>query len=436
MSRIMAFVTAALAACLILSANSANAEESVALTLQDCIDIALKQSPLIRSSGLDVDASKESVKISRGSLFPRVDLNGVYMKENQPVPYIPAQSMTIPAKFSDEVYSWGFYLRMPVYEGGRLRRQVDISKIEEDIQSSRQIFTIEDVIANVTNTFNKLLQLRELKQAQEISVEALERQKQNTELFVKAGRAARVEFLRVDVQLASDRQDLIRTLEAIKRTKETLAFFMGVPRDQVRNVSGVLQAEEKISTADIDKLLRTRPDVVAASKKVDQARMEIDRASGKRYPSVALVGDYGDRAGSGFRGREEVWEAGVVLSINVFDGGIISAEVRREKVLLRKAEEELRLIELRARLEADNAVSSLKEAEARVGVAKKAVAQSEESLRIEELKYKTGAGTITDALLAESAMSAAQANYYQALYDYNAAIMEFKKSTGTIEVKL
>jgi outer membrane protein len=68
-------------------------------------------------------------------------------------------------------------------------------------------------------------------------------------------------------------------------------------------------------------------------------------------------------------------------------------------------------------------------------MAKKAMEQSEETLRIEELKYKTGAGTITDVLLAQSAMSLAQANYYQALYDFNAASTEFKRATGTIGVK-
>jgi outer membrane protein len=62
------------------------------------------------------------------------------------------------------------------------------------------------------------------------------------------------------------------------------------------------------------------------------------------------------------------------------------------------------------------------------------VAQAGESDRIEELKYKTGAGTVTDTLLAQSAKSLADANYYQALYDYNSAIVDFKKATGTIEV--
>jgi outer membrane protein TolC len=413
----------------------AYADGEKTLTLNECIDIALKQSPLIKSSNLDIEVSREALNISKGSLFPRLDLSASYFKENQDIPYIPAQSPKIQPKFSDQVYSWNLNLRMPIYEGGRLAGQVNISEIEKVIQSSRNEFTIQDLIANVTNTFNKILQLKKVKDANIKSVEALERQKKNVELLVKAERAAEVELLRVDVQLASEMQNLIKTDEAISRLMNTLALFMGVDVRDIRDVTGSLRAKEKIVVENVDVLLTSRPDIVALSKKVEQSKIRIDVVSSKRYPSVSLIGNYGNRAGAGFNQREEVWEAGVIASINLFDAGIISAEVRREKALYQKAEEELRYAKLKARVEVDNALSLLREAEQKLTVAEKAVAQSEETLRIEELKYRAGAGTITDVLLSESAMSLANANYYQTLYDYNSAITELKKATGTIEVK-
>ena len=417
------------------AATVSGAESKTTITLRDCIGLALEKSPLIRASALDVKASQASLAASRGALFPRIDLNGLYMKENQPVPYIPAESITIPAKFSDDFSAWGLYLRIPVYEGGRLVKQVEIAKIETEIQSSRETFTLQDVVANVTNTFNKLLHLKALQQAQEKSVAAMEGQHKNTDLFVQAGRAAPVELMRIDVQLASEKQNLIRTVEAISRAKDTLAFLIGVGRDEIPEPDGRLDAETKIDETDRDRLIKSRPDVAAALKKVEQGELRVGAAKGKRYPSVSLVGDYGNRAEGVFRDGKEVWEAGVMASINIFDGGVIASEIERERVLAKKAEEDLRLTEMKARLEVDGALSSLREAMARLDVARRATAQAEESLRIEALKYKTGAGTVTDTLLAQSARSLADANYYQALYDYNAAIVEFKKATGTIEVK-
>jgi len=420
---------------LLFFAKDLSANEGNLLTLKDCINIALKQSPLIKTSELDIDASSEGYKASRGAILPRLDLNASYLKENQDIPFIPAQSTKIPAKFSDEVYSWNISMKIPLYEGGRLWSQINVSSVEKEIQGLKRDFTIQDVIANVTNTFNKLLQLKELRSAYQKSVEALERQRENTSLLVKTGRAANIELLRIDVQLANERQNLIKTEEAMNRTKNTLAFLMGIKSIEGIEVSGSLEKNERLESVNVDELIRARPDVLLFEKRVAQSKIKVDIASSKRYPSVSLVGNYGNRAGSGMNDREEVWEAGVVASLNIFDGGITSAEIRRERILLEKAKEELRQAELRARLEIENALSLLKEAEERLKASEKAVAQSEEALRIEELKYKTGAGTITDVLLAQSAMSLSNANYYQALYGYNTAITEYKRAAGILEVR-
>jgi outer membrane protein len=416
-------------------AGMIHADEKAPLTLSQCIDIALKQSPSLKSSEYDVAASQESVKGAKGALFPRVDLNAGYTRENRPIPFIPAQSPKITPAFSDEIYFWNVFLRMPIYEGGKLSGQVKISEIEKEIQSSRKEFTTQDVIANVTNTFNKLLQLKEFRVANLKSVEALERQQKNTKLFVETGRTAKVELLRVEVQLASERQNLIRTEETINRARYALAYFMGGDLKEVPDVEGRLSTEEQVTAQNIDELLKSRPDIVASSRRVEQSKARVDVASSRRYPSISLFGNYGHKAGVEFDQRYEMWQAGVLGSINIFDAGIISSEIRREKISHQKAQEELKLATLKARLEVDNALSSFREAENKLSMAKKAMEQSEETLRIEELKYTAGAGTITDVLLAQSAMSLAQANYYQALYDFNAASTEFKRTTGTIGVK-
>jgi len=413
-------------------AGMIHSDEKKPLTLSLCIDTALKQSPSLISSGLDVAASQESIKGAKGARFPRVDLNAGYIKENRPIPFIPAQSPKIQPSFSDEIYFGNVFMRIPIYEGGRLTGQVKVSEIEKEIQSFRKEFTTQDIIANVTNAFNKVLQLKEFRVANLKSVEALERQQKNTKLYVEAGRAANVELLRVEVQLASEKQNFIRTEEAINRARYGLAYMMGVDAVEISDVEGQLSDDEQMVAQNIDELLKSRPDIVTASRRVEQSKTKIDVASGRRYPSVALFGNYGHKAGPEFYQRYEVWEAGVLASINIFDGGTISSEIQREKIFHQKAQEDLKQTTLRARFEVDSALSSNREAENKLSVARKAVTQSEETLRIEELKYRTGAGTITDVLLAQSAMSLAQANYYQALYDYSTSITEFKRATGTI----
>lgn len=419
----------------LVSTGMAWASDEKTLTLDKCISIALKKSPLVRSSDLDVVIAGTSVDSSKGARFPRIDLNGSYMKLNQDAPYIAGQSMKIPAKYSDEVYSWGFFLRMPLYEGGRLQRQVKVSEIQQMISKARLEFTKQDLVANVTNTFNKILQLQQLRDARKDSLKAFEKLREDTALLLKAGRIANVDLLRVDVLLASEQQQLINVNEAIKRTKNTLAFLMGVDIGEIGDIEGTLDIGRGIDEVNITEAVEMRPDIIALKHKVEQDKKRIEIAASGRYPRIALTGDYGSRAGDGMHGNEEVWNAGIIASINIFDGGIISSEIRKENALYEKDVESLRLARLKAMLEINDALSSLREAEERLKVAEKALEQAKETLEIEEVKYKTGAGTITDVLMAQSSLSNAQANYYQGLYDYNAATTEYRRATGTTEVK-
>ena len=56
-----------------------------------------------------------------------------------------------------------------------------------------------------------------------------------------------------------------------------------------------------------------------------------------------------------------------------------------------------------------------------------------DDLGIEQLKYDSGAGTMSDLLLAQAAGATAEANLTQALFDYNAALVAYHTATGTME---
>jgi outer membrane protein len=90
-------------------------------------------------------------------------------------------------------------------------------------------------------------------------------------------------------------------------------------------------------------------------------------------------------------------------------------------------------VENQLRLDLQTALSSLKESKNRVLTAREAVDQAEESFRIEQKKYASGAGAVVDMLFAQSASMTAVANHSQALFDYNAAIVAYRKVTGTLE---
>ena len=71
-------------------------------------------------------------------------------------------------------------------------------------------------------------------------------------------------------------------------------------------------------------------------------------------------------------------------------------------------------------------------AQQQVKVARGAIAQADESLRINQNRYEGGLSTVTDMLRVEEAAHRAKADYWQAVYRMNSSYAGVELATGTL----
>jgi outer membrane protein TolC len=109
------------------------------------------------------------------------------------------------------------------------------------------------------------------------------------------------------------------------------------------------------------------------------------------------------------------------------------ADLARERIQRERAAERLRGVGNQIGLELDVSLATLRESARRVETARRVIDQARESFRIEQEKYGSGAGTMSDLLLTQAAEATAEANLSQALYDYNVGQVAYHKATGTLE---
>jgi len=407
------------------------------LDLDLAIKEALENSPLLLSSRHEEEASLEAKRGAKGSFLPQIEAYADYSRLSDPAVIVPIKSFNgTPPAFSRDQYRAGMRIRIPLYHGGRLRSQLTIAEFSRAVAQADVRFTTQELIANVTNTYNRILHVRSLISAQEEILSALEKARDDTKRRLEVGRVALLDLLRIETQVAEQRQALIESREDEKRLKQTLAMLLG--RDPMAD----LEIVGELSRPDtsflereglrIDEIVEKRPDVIRAKKEVKLAKTRVRLAKGLHLPSIDIVGDYGRRAGSGLYEGEEVWSAGMTLSINVFSGGVISARVNEAEAKLLSARERLRWARLNGKTEVLHALSSFREAEHRYEVARSATLAAKETFRIEDLKYRSGAGTVTDALLAHSAWLKARANELSAMYDMKKAVVDYLLASGSI----
>ena len=407
------------------------------LSLKTCLNKALKDNPLLSEAQLGVKAGEKVIDSAWGKHLPKLSLEANYTKKQDSWPYIPAESASLAPHFSDEFASWSLVMTLPIYQGGQIITGVELAKIRKVNQENNLSLTKNELIANTINTYNKILQLKKLREASRSSVSAMENQRNNSRLLYEVGRIAKVDLLKVEVQLANEKQRLLSLDEGIVNMAGMLRYLMG---EKIAVAGEVPVLSDKLTmpefTPDFDLAWKTaqekRPEYLIASTNIQEAELNKKIALGKLFPSLSAFAVYMDQYGYAPYYKEANYFAGFNLSMPLFEKSAYD-EIAKERILKSKAEKRLDVVENQIRLDIQTAISSLRESKNRVLTAGQAIEQAEESFRIEQKKYESGAGTTVDLLFAQSAYITAVANHYQALFDYNAALVFYRKVTGALE---
>ncbi|MFW8602337.1 TolC family protein [Desulfobacterota bacterium M19] len=415
------------------------------ITLAGAIKTALANSPKIKEKQAVIRGAESGRKAVRAGLFPQVNGYAKYDRLSDPVSVVPIQGLHLPPPlFSRDQYQTGLLLTVPLYEGGRVRGGIREAARGEEIARAGLAYSRETLIAAVTNTFNNILYLKLLQRAKEKSLAAVREARSEAAVRLKLGRIAPLDLMEIDTQMASERFDLVRTREALKRAGQQLCVLLGWPPATGIETRGSLEKVGKTGADFAASLtgpagrkrlkdcIEKRPDIIRAGKAVEAADESLKIARGLRLPNVNLVGDYGRHAGAGLDGDEGRWSAGIHLSLNIFSSGLISAKVARARAKLDAAAEALKELRLRAESQVYAALSSLREAGARIGLAAQARTTAAEAYKIEALRYRKGTGTVTDLLRAQAAWWQAKASYIRAMFDRQQALTALRLATAVI----
>jgi len=361
------------------------------------------------------------------------------MQRQDPIAYIPAQSTTIPARFSDSYAALGPLLTLNLYQGGQVMNGVKLAELRQRMQEESFILSRNELIANTVATYNKILQLISLTESSRRAVAALEEQRKNAGLLFEVGRIARVDLLKVEVQKVNEEQRMLALNEALKNAGSALHTLMGV---SVSVDMPQLQLTDKLVPADVIAdfenglaLARNNSRFQLSQKAVHDAELNRELTFGKLLPTVNALAGFSQQFGFNPNYNNGVWFAGATLTIPLFDRSSY-ADLSRDTLQIDRTKQKLQGVENQIRLDLLAAQASLTESGKRIAATQQAVEQSRESFRIEQVKYAAGSGIMADLLLAQSAEFQSEANYTQALFDYNSAILDWHKASGDMEVYL
>ena len=432
------FLTATLCCFMGGSTVSANRDvaptSGMAMTLEECLAVALENSPDIAIARWDERAAQQRSDQAKGSLLPILSVEASYDRFGQAQRVLPPHAVGESGSFDERMADYGLAGRVPLFRGGRGLNALRAAELEH-VASAREGARTRDLVAfAVTEAFYRIVGLDSLIATTQFSRQSLEAHHRQIEERIAVGKAAKVDLLRIAVRLADLDQMLVQLENNRKIAAQLLLYRMG---REGRSESGLrvgadLKEPEFPWTWEEmpERALVNRADYRAAQWRTEAQRKRLSVEKGGRWPEVILKGRYGGRSGGDLKFDED-WNVGVQLGVPLFAGGTLSAGIREEQYKLHKAEEAERKLRLAIELEVRAAGLNLQEARTRIHTAGMVVAQAREVLRIEEEKNRLGKGTVAEVLEAQAELLKVRTQGVQALVDRALAAAELEKAMGT-----
>jgi outer membrane protein TolC len=255
---------------------------------------------------------------------------------------------------------------------------------------------------------------------------------------VKSEVSPEIESLRAQVERQSAEQRLTNVSNQLEIDKLTFGRITGLGIDQdfelTDEPSPVRFADMTLEVATAE-ALRGRADLASAEAAVRAAQSTLRAERAQRLPVVSLIANYGG-GGRNVGSLNQVYELGGAISVPLYTGGRISADIGQAQADLerRRAEYE----DLRGRIAYDVRVawldvsasnSSVQVAEKNRALAKRALVQSGD-------RYTNGVTNYLEVVQAQEAIAAANENYIQSLYSLNVATISLARAMGAAETRL
>lgn len=389
------------------------------LSLDDSIALALQNNPSIKMAIADKDKAVWGIKENEGGKMPSLSLSNSNNRSG-------AEEAS-----SSENFSTSLRVSWPLYTGGRTEGLIDQAKYNANIATVGVAKVKEQVKLDTTTAYFSVLQNNKLVKVNQQTVDNLSAHLKNVQAQYQVGTIAKSDVLRSEVELANAQQNLTKAKNAYDVSVATFNNTIGLPLDSQNTMKDDLAfAQYDMSLEDSIKMAKEkRPEIVQSQDTINAAKAGIKVADSGKLPTVSASGTQG-WSGSKFPGDKSNWTVGVSASWDIFDGGVTNAKIKEAQANMEKVNHSDQQTRTAVELEVRQAYLSMKEAEARIETSKVAVGKANEDLKASQAKYYAGVGTNLDVIDAQVALTQAETNATQAVYDYSVNKAKLQKAIG------
>jgi outer membrane protein TolC len=412
--------------------------QTLKLTLDEAVSLALKQNPTAQIAVITYAQSVQDKNVARAALLPEANLS---VKDE-------AERVNLVAQFGGQIPFAGFphhigpfqtFSAGPTFGGPvfdlSLWQKYQSAKDNVNASKANSLSTREQVILLVVSQYIGSLRAVANVQASQSRVDLAQALYDQAADLQKEGVGTGIDTLRANVELQNEKQRLIQAENDRETSLYGLSKLLNLdPRQPVELADSLsfFETPQPEVEASIESALADRQEWKALQEQIKAAGAEKKSTQDSRLPSVRFDGNWAYLGTSTSNGIP-TYTYTASVNMPIFTGGRIHAQIVREDLEIKKLEQQQDDLRNQIALDVKTALLNLQSARNEVQVANLGVQLSNEEVSQARDRFKAGVANNIEVIQAQDSLARANDNQIAALYRFNQARADLARSIGQME---
>jgi outer membrane protein TolC len=428
-----------IAVCLALISTPAFAQSAPqSLTMEQAVEIAMKNQPSLRQSRAQLEASRGRIDQVEATRRPTVNLSVSASVGGGG----PSRDFIDPSASS----AIGASAQWRITDFGQTKAQMRAAVLNAAASEADTITASLDVRHDVEQAYLEAVARARLVVVAEATVKSEEAHLDQAKRFVAAQAKDPIEVAQAQSRAANARAALAEAQSsaaiALANLRASIGWVDPTATLAVPNSWPMPPEKAPVALADlVGEARQHRPEIIALDRQVAASEANIEAAQAQRRPVLSANAQTqfspnwsreADVNGDHFSFPQPSWSLGLSLTWQAYDGGRAAADVRvaranRESAL---AQRDALLLTLTSQIDA--ARSSIEANRVATQASTEAVDSARAQLHLAEARYAQGLGSQIELADAQTAVTTAEGNLIQSEFQLASAWTTLRRSLGGI----
>jgi outer membrane protein len=398
------------------------------LTVEQCVSLALKQSPELKKAQANLSLSGASLQGSVGSVLPHLSGSSSYSQNG-------------PATISQNGHSEGYRTSLSLSQSiVNLSSWADITGSTLARQSAGAAYqmAVASLVYQVKGDFYALAKQEKALEVSQSSVKQSQEQAKRAEAMYQLGSLSRADMLKIQVSLLQNQVALLSAESNLLTARQSLAGLLGLsgevainPNLEFPDTSRIKAISDSITPAELEQ----NPAYRQAKKNRQSKKAGLWSAWLSKLPYLAGSYSYGYSDSLQFKGNSDwmdhdYWSVSLSLNWNIFDGGITEAGIRQAAAQVRAADADYVSARQSVYSDLKQAKLSLMMSRQALGLVSDLLQQASEDYKLTTEKFRLGSASVLDLLSSQLTYNQAQQQATNTLCDYYLSLARMDNAMG------